>query len=143
MAGFVCSSCGKLFKYKRNVVRHEREVHNLREHFVCDQPGCNARLIRRSYIVKHLTNKHHMSDYDARAHAVAARKIPVVSNKTSGYESVSDSESILDILEELDTTPRSPYHPDTELVSDGEIDNFLDIFKEIDIPSPVAVFYAA
>jgi len=84
-----------------------------------------------------------MSDYDARAHAVAARKIPVVSNKTLGYESVSDSESILDILEELDTTPRSPYHPDTELLSDEEIDIFLDIFKEIDIPSPVAVFYAA
>jgi len=63
-----------------------------------------------------------LSDYEARAHAVAAKKIPVASNKTSGYESVSDSESMLDILEELDLTPRSPYHPETELVSDGEID---------------------
>jgi len=28
-------------------------------------------------------------------------------------------------------------------VSDGEIDKLFDIFKEVDIPSPVAVFYAA
>jgi len=92
-------------------VRHEREVHNLREHFVCNQRGCNARIIRRSYIVN---NKHHLSEYKARAHAVAAKKLPVASNKTSYYESVSDSESILDILEELDSTLRSPYHPETE-----------------------------
>jgi len=69
MARFVCSSCRKL--------KYRREDHNLREYFVCDQRGCNARLIRRSYIiVKHLKNKHHLSEYEAREHAVAANKIP-------------------------------------------------------------------
>jgi len=89
-------------------------------------------------------NKHHLSEYEAQAHAVASKNVhvPVASNKTSGYESVSDSEFILDILEELDSTPRSPYHPETELVSDGEIDKLFDILKEVDISSPVAVFYA-
>jgi len=45
------------------------------------------------------------------------------------------------MLEEFDSTPRPPYQPETELVSDGEINKLFDIFKTVDIPSLVAVFY--
>jgi len=49
----------------------------------------------------------------------------------------------LDILEELESTPRSPYQPETELVSDEEFVKLFNILKDVDIPSPVAVFPAA
>jgi len=44
-------------------------------------------------------------------------------------------------VEELEATPRSLYQPETQLVSDEEIDKLFNILKEVDILSPVEVFH--
>lgn len=53
-AGYACDypSCGIVVKHKRDLPRHKREVHQLKE-FFCPNPGCEKRYKREARMKKH------------------------------------------------------------------------------------------
>ena len=123
-----CDTCGRTYKYKRNLVRHIKERHNIREYWRCTTKGCHSKFIRRSYLCKHLVFNHGMDVSSARAAALSARLGNPEPN-SQYYEDVSDDDSILDLLNERDCSDNEMFQ---ETMNYFDFDKFDDV-KRIDV----------
>lgn len=98
---FLCDTCGKVYKHKRNLKGHVEEKHLELPHWCCVESDCSSRFIRRSYLFHHLMTIHHLSKDDARnktIFAIRANKETEAKND-SYYDAVSDDDNILDIFD--------------------------------------------
>lgn len=99
---FLCEVCAKEYKYKRNLIRHQSEHHSDTEHWNCTVEECHAKFIRRGYLSKHLVICHGYDSVTARKCALNAVRGDY--QRPAYYETVSDDDSILDLLAETDGT---------------------------------------
>lgn len=99
---YQCDTCQKMYKYKRNLLRHVKERHREVEHWNCPVEECTSKFIRRGYLCKHLILKHGYTSLKSRESAISATRGNAYS-QNSYYDDVSDDDSILDLLSYNDT----------------------------------------
>ena len=108
----VCDTCGKLYTKKRNLKRHVAESHVVVKYWNCSEPGCKSKFVRRSYYVSHLERYHKFSKKDARVTAIkSTQNCPpkdIKDVKRGDTEDVSDDDSVLDLVEEIDNIEDVP-----------------------------------
>lgn len=120
---FMCDMCNRTYKYKRNLSRHISEKHLELKHWNCVVQGCSAKLIRREYLVDHLTNIHNYKRSDARNAALHASR---GNNKTNDdyYENVSSDDEVLDIIAETGEAIDANNNDYLKTVQDFDLDMF-------------------
>ena len=137
---FGCDSCGRLFTNKRNLVRHISEKHVVQKFWSCCV--CAAKIVRRSNLVSHLERRHQFTKLEARRSAVAAvQRLPGPQLQRDVYIDVSDDDSILDIVAEIDSMhdieaiehankllDKDKYMPPLEDISDVEVSDYVSEF---------------
>ena len=99
MGNFVCDTCNKSYKYKRNLKRHMEEKHIQHELWNCIVHGFKCKLIRRSYLHIHLQKVHGFSKVESRRATLGAKRGDC-EIKDSYYEDISEEESIFELLTE-------------------------------------------
>ena len=99
MGNFVCDTCNKSYKYKRNLKRHMEEKHIQHEFWNCIVDGCKCKLIRRSYLHVHLQKVHGFSKVESRRAALGTKRGDCETND-SYYKDISEDESIFELLAE-------------------------------------------
>ena len=100
MSLFQCDLCPRSYRYNKNLKRHVREVHRDVEYWLCVQDNCVSKFVRRSYLSKHLVNKHGFEKLEAHATACVAPRGDV--DRDTYYDKVSEDDSVLDMIEEMD-----------------------------------------
>ena len=118
--GCMCEHCGKECKYRRNLIRHMKEHHSDREHWICVVKTCDSTFIRRSYLAKHLVLCHGLDPVTSRECAINAQRGD--HQDKAYYENESEDDSIFDLIAEANGTL---YYPaDYHFVSDFNTDQF-------------------
>lgn len=102
MARHICDVCGKDYKYKRNLKRHKSERHGESLYWNCVVKGCETKFIRRGYLCVHLTKIHGFDRCTARESALIAIRGDKPNEDYQYYQTISDDDSILDMLAEKD-----------------------------------------
>ena len=97
-----CDTCGRVYTLKRNLVRHVTEKHSVIEYWNCTEFGCPAKFIRRGYLSKHLGKKHGFDKLTASMKAVGAPRGDRQERYEPELEDISEDESILDLLNDID-----------------------------------------
>ena len=133
---FACDKCDNVYKYKRNLYRHEQEKHKEIDYYNCTQLDCRAKFIRRGYLQKHLNIIHHLDLSESRTLAVNTRRGNP--REDNYYSSVSEDDTILDIVAEMETV-REPYRVITSDISEAEDENYVNgcdvdgVYDDIDL----------
>ena len=107
---FVCDTCGKDYRHKRNLKRHVTETHQHDGLFYpCSEYLCRGRFVRRSYLVKHLQKFHGLSKLGANVKSKRVRKaeVPNCEHYYSDVTDVSDDESFFEQLDEQEALQNS------------------------------------
>ena len=100
---FQCDTCGKFCAYKRNLVRHVKEIHSstAEEYWNCPEFRCASHFIRRSALTKHLMKSHGYDTFTASMKAVNAQRGDRLEYYEAEVEDVSADDSILDLLNDI------------------------------------------
>ena len=100
---FQCDTCGKFCAYKRNLVRHVKDVHSstAEEYWNCPALRCASHFIRRSSLTKHLMKSHGYDKFTASMKAVNAQRGDRLEYYEAEVEDVSADDSILDLLNDI------------------------------------------
>lgn len=122
----MCDTCGRSYSNRRNLNRHVKEKHlNDVLYFKCPVSNCNAKLIRRGYLTKHLEKVHGMDKptvkllvSEAILTTERARQQRTPLTELCTYEEISDVEPVSD-----DT------HPCEDV---SEFENWLDSVLDTD-----------
>ena len=120
MSLFKCDLCPKTYNLKKNLKRHIREGHTAIEYWLCVQGGCVSKFVRRSYLSKHLMLKHGFNKLDAHSTACQAPRGDIQPEEY--YDDVSDDDTILDLIEELDQEQYEQHYMDS--ISNFKIPDF-------------------
>ena len=97
-----CDTCGRVYTLKRNLVRHVTEKHSIIEYWNCTKFGCPAKFIRCGYLSKHLGKKHGFDKLTTSMKAVGAPRGDRQERYEPELEDISEDESILDLLNDID-----------------------------------------
>ena len=98
-----CDICDKKFTKKRNLKRHVTEKHEKKSSWKCTVDNCEKTFSRRSNLISHLMMRHKLSPNEATELTIKSTKRDSgVSNNDNHYSDVSDDDSVLDIVNELD-----------------------------------------
>ena len=90
---------------------HKREKHAPIEYWLCVQSDCVSKFVRRSYLSKHLMVKHEFSKLDA--HEAACQAPQGVIQYLTYYDPVSDDDTILGLIEEMDQEQYAEQYKET------------------------------
>ena len=107
---FVCDTCGKDYRHKRNLKRHVTETHQHDGLFYpCSEYLCRGRFVRRSYLVKHLQKSHGLSKLEAKVKSKRVRKaeVPSCEHYYSDVTDASEDESFFEQLDEQEALQNS------------------------------------
>lgn len=117
-----CDTCDRTFTKKRNLKRHINEQHNDLKYWKCTVEKCSSKFIRRSNLKCHLEKLHKFTKDEARKQSIKAKQFPT--NTTSKYSDVSDDDSVLDMVAELDEFVNS--YDFKQASSDEFLDSIMD-----------------
>lgn len=99
MSLFKCSQCPNTYKYDRNLKRHIRESHEDIDFWFCAIGNCVKKYVRRSYLSKHLINKH---GYDKlKAHETACKAPRGIIDREAYYDKESEDDTVFDLIGEM------------------------------------------
>lgn len=100
MSNHKCDTCGRSYRYKRNLTRHMKEKHAEYEHWNCVEVNCSKTFIRRNTLSHHLFTIHGYTPLRAREFALRAPRGDI---RVGGYyEDISDDDSVFDIINDID-----------------------------------------
>lgn len=111
MSFYECDLCSRTYKYEKNLKRHVREKHTTIEYWLCVQGDCVSKFVRRSYLSKHLVLKHGFNKLEAHETACKAPRGDIHSE--TYYDKVSEDDTILDLIEEMDEAQYGERYVDT------------------------------
>ena len=104
---YLCDTCHKVYKYRKNLLRHMREKHDpTYEYFCCTENDCERKFIRRDSLSKHLQNCHGYTRTDAVKAAVDSN-IADQQMQDDEFEDISADDTVFDLIEEYKETQDS------------------------------------
>lgn len=119
MANYVCDICNRNYGYKRNLKRHIREKHRDIQYWNCVVLECVSKFIRRSYLSRHLRMKHGYEMMQAHEAACMAKRGDI--EPDTDPEKVSDDDTILDVIADMDEAEQRQRYVDTAELFDNTL----------------------